>query len=317
MRKNDRAFPYRHFRDQGVQMKTNTIFKRAYNRCLASIAEREVGDDLGAETNLAQSLAISRTTVRSVLDALVESGIVSTEGRQKKIARHPDESEYFPEFETESVGSAIERKFMEWTLRGDCKAGQHINGLDLARQFGVSPSAIREYLNKFSHFGFLQRCPNNSWMFLGFNSDFAEELCDVRELFELRAAQQYCDLDPDHPAWRKLAQIERQHISLLSDIDNRFCDFSELDERFHKLIYGVSHNRFMDNFHTTMGIVFHYHYLWNKADEKERNIVAIQEHLTYIAALKSRDKNASVTAARAHMRTVRATMLSSIVPASL
>lgn len=295
-------------------MKTNTLFKRAYNRCLASIVERQIGDDLGPETVLAQSLGISRTTVRAILDALVESGIIAMAGRQKTVARHPEESEYFPDFETESVGSAIERKFMEWTLRGDCKAGQQVNGLYLARNFGVSPSAIREYLNSFSHFGFLQRKPNNSWVFLGFNRDFAEELCDVRELFELRAAQQYCELDKDHPAWRKLDVIERQHIALLSEIEKRFCDFSEIDERFHRLIYSASHNRFMDNFHTTMGIVFHYHYLWNKADEKERNIVAVQEHLAYISALRSRDKEACLIAARAHMRTARATMLSSIAP---
>jgi len=294
-------------------MKTNTIFKRAYNRCLANIADCRVGDDLGPETILAQSLGISRTTVRSILETLVALGIVSIVGRQKVVIRHPEESEYFPDYETESVGSAIERKFMEWTLRGDCRAGQQINGLDLARQFGVSPSAVREYLNRFSHFGFLQRRPNSSWVFLGFNRDFAEELCDVRELFELRAAQQYCELDKDHPAWRKLSLIERQHISLLSEIETRFCDFSELDERFHGLIYSASRNRFMDNFHSTMRIVFHYHYLWNKDDEKERNIVAIQEHLTYIAALRSRDKDACTIAARAHMKTVRATMLNSIL----
>lgn len=293
-------------------MKTNTVFKRAYNRCLVAIAARPLGADLGPETALAQSLAVSRTTIRAILDALGDAGILAVSGRQKIIARHPDEAEYFPEFQTESVEEIIERKFMEWTLRGDCRAGQQINGLDLARQFGVSPSAIREYLNRFSNYGFIQRRPNSSWVFLGFNVDFAQELCDVRELFELRSARRYCALDPDDPAWRTLDALERQHILLLSEIDTRFCDFSELDERFHRLVYSASHNRFMDNFHATMRIVFHYHYLWNKTDEKERNIVAIQEHLAYIAALKSRDQDACLTAARAHMRTVRATLLNSI-----
>ena len=103
-------------------MKTNTIFKRAYNRCLAGIAERPLGDDMGPETTLSQALGVSRTTVRAILDMLAECGIVTVDGRRKLIARHPEESEYFPEFQTESVGSAIERKFMEWTLRGDCRS---------------------------------------------------------------------------------------------------------------------------------------------------------------------------------------------------
>ena len=92
-------------------MKTNTILKRAYNRCLAAILDQNIGDDLGSETALAQSLEVSRTTVRSIIDMLVESGIVMIEGRRKVICRHPDETKYFSEVETESVGSVIERKF--------------------------------------------------------------------------------------------------------------------------------------------------------------------------------------------------------------
>ncbi|MDR3439218.1 GntR family transcriptional regulator [Telmatospirillum sp.] len=293
-------------------MKTNTIFKRAYNLCLHIIATHAIGDDIGPETALAESLDVSRTTIRSILDALMEIGIIAVNGRQKVILRHPIDNEYYPDFETESVGAMVEKKFMEWTLRGDYKAGQQINGLDLARQFGVSPSAIREYLNRFSHFGLLQRRPNSSWVFLGFNRDFAKELCEVREMFELRSARKFCELPSDNPAWRKLDLVERQHISLLSEMDHRYSDFSDLDEKFHRLIYSVSYNRFIENFHTTMSIIFHYHYLWNKIDEKERNIVAIQEHLTYIAALRSGDQDACLNAARAHMRSVRATMLNSI-----
>jgi DNA-binding GntR family transcriptional regulator len=59
-------------------------------------------------------------------------------------------------------------------------------------------------------------------------------------------------------------------------------------------------------------MIFHYHYQWSKADEKERNIVAIGEHLAYIAALKSRDREAIMAASQAHMRTARATLLRSI-----
>ncbi len=51
-------------------------------------------------------------------------------------------------------------------------------------------------------------------------------------------------------------------------------------------------NRFMMDFYDVISMIFHYHYQWNKADEKERNTVAIHEHLAYIAALRSRDARA-------------------------
>ena len=66
-----------------------------------------------------------------------------------------------------------------------------------------------------------------------------------------------------------------------------------------------------------ISIIFHYHYQWDKTDEKERNIVAIGEHLDYIAALRSRDLRLINAKCRAHLRSARATMLRSIVTGPL
>ena len=65
---------------------------------------------------------------------------------------------------------------------------------------------------------------------------------------------------------------------LLGQIDSRFHDFSGLDERLHRLINGASANRFIVDFHDIISLIFHYHYQWNKSDERERNAAAIGEH---------------------------------------
>jgi DNA-binding GntR family transcriptional regulator len=293
-------------------VKTNTVFKRAWNGLLAMLRARPIGSDLGSEIGLATALGVSRTTVRAILAAAAAAGLVDLRDRARRIVRHPVEEDSFPETETESIESVVERKFMEWTLRGDCRAGQQVNGLDLARQFGVSPSAVRDSLNRFATYGFVGRGRGGGWTFLGFNRAFADELCDIREVFELISAEKFCRIPPEDTVWRRLAVLEEQHVHLLSNVEERYCDFSELDERYHRLIYSASRNRFIDRFHETMRIVFHYHYLWNKVDEKERNIVAIQEHLAYIAALKSRDLGAVLTAARIHMRSVRTSLMAAI-----
>ena len=58
-------------------------------------------------------------------------------------------------------------------------------------------------------------------------------------------------------------------------------------------------------------MIFHYHYQWNKHDERFRNEVAIGEHLTYIDALLSRNVAMVELACRAHLASARNTLLRS------
>jgi len=293
-------------------MKTNTVFKRTYNRSLLRLGEFAVGSDIGSEPAWANALAVSRTTVRAVLQRFVSVGLIDFEGRNKVRRRQPTPDDFFPEAETEQIGAIVEKHFMRWLLDGDCKPGQQINGLELARQFGVSTSAVRDYLNRFSRFGLLERGRSGSWAFKGFTKEFAEELFEVREMFELRSAQRFVAIPERDAAWAKLALIEQEHLDLLEDAETRFADFSELDERFHRLINDASRNRFIVGFYDVISMIFHYHYQWNKRDERERNIAAIREHLAYIRALRSRDRAIAMESCRAHMKTARATLMDSI-----
>ena len=56
------------------------------------------------------------------------------------------------------------------------------------------------------------------------------------------------------------------------------------------MINSAAPNRFIDGFYDIITLIFHYHYQWNKRDERQRNEVAIREHLTYIDALLGRDR---------------------------
>jgi DNA-binding GntR family transcriptional regulator len=293
-------------------VKTKTVFKRAHNQCLARLGACAIGVDIGSEPAWAHALAVSRTTVRSVLAELVSKGILASDGRRTALGRRPVPADFYPEVETEQLGAIVEKRFMKWILDGDCKPGQQINGLELARQFGVSTSAIRDYLSRFSRFGLLERRPSGSWVFMGFTSEFAEELFEVREMFELRSAQRFVALPADDPAWEALARIKQEHLALLDVAESRFADFSELDERFHRLINDTSRNRFIVSFYDVISMIFHYHYQWNKRDEKQRNIAAIREHLTYIDGLESGDRLKATEGCQAHMATAHATLMAAI-----
>ena len=102
-------------------------------------------------------------------------------------------------------------------------------------------------------------------------------------------------------------------MELLREIETRYHDFSDLDSRFHQLISRAVPNRFIDEFYDVISLIFHYHYQWNKKDEKQRNEVAIQEHLAYMDGLESRDLASVERACLQHLNSARETLLGSLM----
>lgn len=287
----------------------NTVFKDAFNRCLMQLADTA---SLPSEPELGNMLGVSRTTVRTILSRMEELGLISWHKRDKTVLRQPKAEDYFPEDETNSLSTIIERSFMRRILAGGAEAGMQINELEIARDIGIGTTSVREFLIRFSRFGLIEKRPNSHWVLKGFTREFALELTEVREMFELRSAASFVKLPPEHPAWADLQRIETIHRDILADIDNRYADFSELDERFHLLVHRSSANRFIVDFYDIIAIVFHYHYQWNKTNARQRNARALEEHLDYIAALRSRDPETVEAACRQHLRSARETLLQSI-----
>ena len=298
-------------------MRGETVFKQTFNRTLEYLKTIDIKSALPSENVLTERLKASRTTIRKVLEELHARRIIKGSSAKRTVARQPKPSDYFPDNETVATSAQVEKKFMEWMLRGDRKVGDIVNGLELARQFGVSTSAIREYLNRFSRFGLIERRPNSSWIIRGFTKEFALELFEVRELFETRSATAFATQSEGSPAWQNLRKIEKEHRALLKTITNRYQDFSDLDERFHRLVNNASNNRFIVDFYDIISLIFHYHYQWNKVDEKQRNRAAVLEHLDYIDALFSRDPKRVELTCKSHLNSARKTLLASINVQSL
>ncbi|HVX82704.1 MAG TPA: GntR family transcriptional regulator [Devosiaceae bacterium] len=291
--------------------KSDAVYKQAFNGALSIVAELGRGSPVPSETALSQRLAVSRTTVRKALQELVRRGLISS-GRERVVTGRPKRADRFPVPETVATARQVERRFMEWMLRGDLEPGATINVLELARRFGVSTTALRDFLNGFARFGLIEKRPNTSWIFKGITPDFALELFEVRQMFELSSARAFIRLPPGHPSWAALEQLREEHLRLAAELAERYHDFSALDARFHQLVNDASGNRFIRDFYQLIAFIFHYHYQWNKMLERERNGVAIVEHLAYIDALMSRDWRRVEAAAGAHLATARTTLLNSL-----
>ena len=292
-------------------MKTDTLFKRAFNDTLELFSSLSKGERLPSENTLSNELGVSRTTVRKILTTLAERGVIAERARHRVLGAAPAAIKRFPEAETVAMSAQVEKRFMEWMLRDNARPGTAINELELARQFGVATSGIREFLNRFQRFGLIEKRPNSGWVFKGFTTDFALELFEIREMFEVRSARVFATLPEGTLLWRQIEALREEHLTLLEEIEERFHDFSDLDSRFHRLVNSVVPNRFIDGFQDVITLIFHYHYQWNKHDERQRNEVAIREHLAYIEALLTRNVTMIELACRAHLNSARETLIRS------
>jgi DNA-binding GntR family transcriptional regulator len=295
-------------------MKTDTVYKKAFNDTLDLVTRLRSGEQLPSETELSARLGVSRTTVRKVISTLRTQGAVVENAGQRTVRSTRATMRRFPEAETVPTSEQVEKRFLEWILRDNASPGTVINELELARQFGVATTGIREFLNRFHRFGLIEKRPNAGWVFKGFTAAFALELFEIREMFELRSASAFVALPRSSPLWQRLRALKEEHVALLKDIDRRYQDFSDLDERFHRLVNSASPNRFIDGFYDVISLIFHYHYQWKKQDERQRNEVAIREHIAYIEALLSRQPGAVKLACRAHLTSAKTTMLRSTSP---
>lgn len=290
-------------------MKTDSVFKRAYNDAVDLLCEMGEGAPLPSEVRLALRLEVSRTTARKVLAALTSNGLVAGGPGCRNVLSVAGPTRRFLPGETVSPADRIESRFMEWMQRAEVRPGASLNELDLARRFGVATTAIRELLHRFARFGLVERKPNGRWKLRGFTQDFATELFDVRELFEMRAARYLAKADATAPVWGELRALRQSHLDLLERIDSDFEHFPALDNAFHRLVIRARPNRFADSFFDVISMIFHYHYQWDRSDERQRNETALKEHLDYIDALMSRDELAIDAACRKHLSSARRTLL--------
>lgn len=292
--------------------RSDTRYREAYNRILEFCETLRVGEDMPSETRLGETAGVSRTVIRRCLSRLSELGVISWDGRDKRLLRMPMPEDRIAVPDAGSDTSDLEQRFLDWVLRFDVPANTALSVAELSRTFEVPQHELKEFLAGLSRFGLVTRRPEGGWRLLGFTKAFAIELSDFRSVLELNAVSHAAEAPVDHPVWDQLADLRDDHLRLRAQIDTDFHEFSKLDERFHQAINSVVRNRFTAEFQKVISLIFHYHYMWDKAEEKTRNAAAIEEHLAIIEALEARDVEAARAAAQEHLRTSKTTLLSSL-----
>ncbi len=292
----------------------NNVFKSATNRFMDLLAAADPGGDLASEAELTRALDASRTTVRRVLRHAVATGVLcESEGVRHK-ARPPTHADYFDDSQISSRPQIIERTLMAMILDGRLCPGERLSEADLARCAGVSTAAVREFLIDFSRFGLVRKRPHGGWTLNGFDVAYADELAEIRQLFELSAMDRLAErgLSPDDRT--DLDRLIAGHQRLQKTLASDYMQFPSLDQEFHAWIISHLRNRFAEHYLSVISIVFIYHYQWRRNEERHLNAVALAEHLAILNELRAERFVPARAALVRHLTTSRAAMLRSLAP---
>ncbi len=192
------------------------------------------------------------------------------------------------------------------------RAGESFSELQLARTAGVSPVVVREYLLKFGRYGLIQSEKRGQWSMKQFDQSYAEQLFELREMLETHALQHFLNLPDDDSRWLQAKTLLERHRTLRDSIGSNFRMFSQLDRDFHAMLLSAADNIFFNQTLEIISVIFHCHYQWDESDLKQRNIIAIDEHMTILSALICRSDLDAVLALRNHLDTARQSMIRSV-----
>lgn len=284
------------------------------NQVIDDMARGHVPSPLPSQSALAEMYNISRTTVRHILSHLRECGVLTQVGSDYVIARKPDNDDGF----TCTYGSiaeqtrVFEHAFFAMINQRQLRAGETFSELQLARAAGVSPVVVREYLLKFGRYNLIQSEKRGQWSMKQFDQSWAEQLFELREMLETHALQHFLNLPDDDPRWLEAKTLLERHRTLRDSIGSSFRMFSQLDRDFHALLLSAAGNIFFNQSLEIISVIFHFHYQWDERDLKQRNIIAIDEHMTILSALICRSDLDATLALRNHLDTAKQSMIRSI-----
>lgn len=284
------------------------------NQVIDDMARGHIPSPLPSQSALAEMYNISRTTVRHILVHLRECGVLTQVGSDYVIVRKPGQEDGFtcssaPMAEQNRI---FEQAFFSMINQRQLRAGETFSELQLARAAGVSPVVVREYLLKFGRYDLIQSEKRGQWSMKQFNQAYAEQLFELREMLETHALQHFLNLPDDDPLWLQARTLLERHRMLRDSIGSSFRMFSQLDRDFHALLLSAAGNIFFNQSLEIISVIFHFHYQWDESDLKQRNIIAVDEHMTILSALICRSDLDATLALRNHLNTAKQSMIRSI-----
>ena len=291
--------------------RSQNLRQNVVNQMLEGIAKKHIQSPLPPQAALAEMFNISRTTVRHTLQHLHQRGVLDKVDETYVIVRDPGEDDGFnalaPPIDQQAL--QFEQTFFNLINQRQLMPGDTFSELQLAQQVKVSPLVVREFLLRFMRYDLLETVKRGHWRMKKFDQTYAENLFELREMLETHALTRFVNLPSQDERWIQARDLLDRHRSMRDTIASNYRHFAALDKEMHTLILSAANNPFFNQSLEIISVIFHSHYQWDETDLKQRNIVALEEHMALLTALISRRDVEALVALHNHLGTAKSSMI--------
>nr|WP_076777305.1 GntR family transcriptional regulator [Lachnoclostridium phocaeense] len=212
------------------------------------------------------------------------------------------------EYQDQSLRGKVFRRLREDILSGVYKENEELREISIGEEMGVSRTPVREALRQLELEGLVSIIPNKGAYVTGISLKDVHDIYMIRSMLEglcARWATRYITEE----------QIEElEEVILLSEFHlkkkstagkdgEKAQQVSELDGKFHKVLYHASNSRILEH------VLSDFHKYVKMArtmsvEEKSRAEKSIEEHRAILEAIKARDEELAERLANAHIMKV-------------
>lgn len=207
------------------------------------------------------------------------------------------------EYQDHSLRGRVFQKIREDILTGVYKEHDELREVTIGEELGVSRTPVREALRQLELEGLVTIVPNKGAYVTGITPQDVHDIYKIRSLLEGLCAR----WATEHITSRQIEELEE--IILLSEFHLRKKSaeqaeqVSELDGKFHKVLYEASNSRILEHvlsdFHKYVQMA-----RMMSVGAKDRAGRSIEEHRDILKAIKEKDPDKAEWLANQHIMKV-------------
>ncbi|MDO5589752.1 MAG: GntR family transcriptional regulator [Lachnospiraceae bacterium] len=211
------------------------------------------------------------------------------------------------EYQDQSLRGRVFQSLREDILNGKYKENDELREITIGEELGVSRTPVREALRQLELEGLVRIVPNKGAYVTGITRKDVIDIFKIRSMLEGLCAR----WATEHITKEQIEELEE--MLLLSEFrlkkeKSAVADqVSELDGRFHKVLYEASNSRILEH---VLSDFHKYVKLARKTSVSAENRAAksIEEHRAILDAIKQKDADLAEGLADRHIRNVMANL---------
>lgn len=211
------------------------------------------------------------------------------------------------EYQDQSLRGRVFQSLREDILNGKYKENDELREITIGEELGVSRTPVREALRQLELEGLVRIVPNKGAYVTGITRKDVIDIFKIRSMLEGLCAR----WATEHITKEQIEELEE--MLLLSEFrlkkeKSAVADqVSELDGRFHKVLYEASNSRILEH---VLSDFHKYVKLARKTSVGAENRAAksIEEHRAILDAIKQKDVDLAEELADRHIRNVMANL---------